>query len=58
MAGVHVGMLAVALAAAWEYDGPNSYKAGWAIILYFLEIGVLSTAEFIVGLIQRSSSAT
>jgi hypothetical protein len=53
-AGLHVGMLAVALIVAWQKDGPPPEKAFWAIMSYFVEIAVVGFVEIIVAIVRRS----
>ena len=53
-AGLHIGMLAVALVIAWQKDGPPPEKAFWAIMSYFVEIAVAGFVEVIVTLLRRS----
>jgi len=49
LAGLHVGMLALALLIAGQKDGPPPEKAFWAIVSYFVEIAVAGFVEMIVG---------
>ena len=53
-AGLHVGMLAIALLVAWQQDGPPPEKAFWAIMSYFVEIAIAGTVEIVVGVVRRS----
>ena len=53
-AGLHIGMLAIALIVAWQKDGPPPEKAFWAIMSYFVEIAVAGVVEIIVGFFRRS----
>jgi hypothetical protein len=53
-AGLHVGMLVIALGVAWQKDGPPPEKAFWAIMSYFVEIAVAGVVEIIVGVFRRS----
>jgi hypothetical protein len=48
-AGLHIGMLAIALVVAWQKNGPPLQKAFWAIMSYFVEMSQDSS---------RSSSAS
>jgi hypothetical protein len=53
---MHIIALVVALAVAWQYDGPPPEKAFWAIMTYFVEIALMGTAELVVRMINRSAS--
>ncbi len=54
LAALHIGMLAIALVVAWQKTGPPPEKAFWAIMSYFLEIGVAGFIEIVVGIFRRS----
>jgi hypothetical protein len=54
LAGLHIGMLAVALLVAWQKDGPPPEKAFWAIMSYFVEIAVAGFVEITVAILRRS----
>lgn len=56
-AGLHIGMLAVALIVAWQKEGPPPEKAFWAIMSYFVEIAVAGFVEIIVGISRRCRTA-
>ena len=53
-AGLHIGMLAVALIVAWQKDGPPPEKAFWAIMSYFVEIAIAGVVEATVAVVRRS----
>lgn len=55
MAGLHIGMLAVALIVAWQKDGPPPEKAFWAIVSYFVEIAIAGAVEITVKIVRRSN---
>ena len=47
MAALHIGMLAIALIVAWQKSGPPPQKAFWAIMSYFVEIGIAGFVEIV-----------
>ena len=53
-AGLHIGMLAIALLVAWQKDGPPPEKAFWAIMSYFVEIAIAGAVEITVGIVRHS----
>jgi hypothetical protein len=53
-AGLHIGMLAVALIVAWQKDGPPPAKAFWAIMSYFVEIAIAGVVEVTLAIVRRS----
>jgi len=56
-AGIHVAMLAIAIASSWEHSGSDSIRAGYAIIVYFIEIAVFGIAEMAISFFRRLGSA-
>ncbi|HZK82257.1 MAG TPA: hypothetical protein VFC46_14345, partial [Humisphaera sp.] len=45
---VHIALLVITLAVAWEHDGSPPLRAFWAIVAYFVEIAVYGVAEVIL----------
>jgi hypothetical protein len=52
-AALHVGLLAIAIAVAWQKDGPPADKAFWAVLIYFVGIAVEGFVEIVIGIFRR-----